>query len=191
MTDNCITDGTAEVEAEKALRTATKAAEAAVSKALQAAALAGLEYAAPHDMQIEAPRSEKVCHSADLACTLFLLQHAANMYQLHATACLKTSVSILKETMTCILSPQAFIQLQVDGRLIERKASAAQQSMLQRAQRREKAQANAAAAQAQMLAAQQVERQSSQRSRHDQGGPATLQQVCAMHCQCTLAADTC
>ena len=91
----------------------------------------------------------------------------------------------------CILLLQASNHLQVDGRLVERKATAAQQSMLQRAQRREKAQVNAAAAQAQMLAAQQAERQSSQRSRHDQGGPATLQQVCAMHCLCTLAADTC
>lgn len=59
-----VSDGVAEAESEKALRSATKAAEAAVSKAMQAAALAGLEFTAPQDMYIEAPRTEKVQQAA-------------------------------------------------------------------------------------------------------------------------------
>lgn len=53
-------DGTAEADAERAVRAASKLAEAAVSKAVQAAALAGLEYRPPADMQLDTPRVAKV-----------------------------------------------------------------------------------------------------------------------------------
>ena len=53
-------DGTAEADAEKAVRAAAKIAEAAVSKAVQAAALAGLEYMPPAGMQLDTPRVAKV-----------------------------------------------------------------------------------------------------------------------------------
>ncbi|KAL3139922.1 hypothetical protein ABBQ38_004212 [Trebouxia sp. C0009 RCD-2024] len=55
-----LADGTAEADAEKAVRAASKIAEAAVSKAVQAAALAGLEYRPPPDMQLDTPRVAKV-----------------------------------------------------------------------------------------------------------------------------------
>lgn len=53
-------DGAAEADAEKAVRAASKIAEAAVSKAVQAAALAGLEYMPPSEMQLDTPRVAKV-----------------------------------------------------------------------------------------------------------------------------------
>lgn len=53
-------DGAAEADAEKAVRAASKIAEAAVSKAVQAAALAGLEYMPPPDLQLDTPRVAKV-----------------------------------------------------------------------------------------------------------------------------------
>ena len=53
-------DGTAEADAQKAVRAALRTAEAAVSKAVQAAALAGLEYRPPPDMQLDTPRVPKV-----------------------------------------------------------------------------------------------------------------------------------
>lgn len=58
-----LADGTAEADAEKAVKAASKNAEAAVSKAVQAAAAAGLEYRPPADMQLDTPRVPKVtCH---------------------------------------------------------------------------------------------------------------------------------
>lgn len=53
-------DGTAEADAERAVKAASKIAEAAVSKAVQAAALAGLEYMPPTDLQLATPRVAKV-----------------------------------------------------------------------------------------------------------------------------------
>ena len=53
-------DGPAEADAERAVRAASKIAEAAVSKAVQAAAMAGLEYMPPPDMQLDTPRVAKV-----------------------------------------------------------------------------------------------------------------------------------
>ena len=53
-------DGPAEADAERAVRVASKIAEAAVSKAVQAAAMAGLEYMPPPDMQLDTPRVAKV-----------------------------------------------------------------------------------------------------------------------------------
>lgn len=61
--------------------------------------------------------------------------------------------------------------------------------MQQRAHRQEKARADAAA-QVQMLAAQQMDRQSSQRNRHNASGPATLQQV-GIYCINAMFADNC
>lgn len=55
-----LADGTAEADAERAFKVASKAAEAAVSKAVQAAAAAGLEYRPPPDMQLDTPRVPKV-----------------------------------------------------------------------------------------------------------------------------------
>ena len=55
-----LADGTAEADAERAVKVASKAAEAAVSKAVQAAAAAGLEYRPPPDMQLDTPRVPKV-----------------------------------------------------------------------------------------------------------------------------------
>lgn len=53
-------DGPVEADAERAVRAASKIAEAAVSKAVQAAAMAGLEYMPPPDMQLDTPRVTKV-----------------------------------------------------------------------------------------------------------------------------------
>ena len=55
-----VADGSAEADAEKAVRVAAKIAESAVSKAVQAAALAGLEYMPPVGMQLDTPRVPKV-----------------------------------------------------------------------------------------------------------------------------------
>lgn len=180
-------DGTAEADAEKALRHATKAAEAAVSRAMQAAAVAGLDYTAPQDMEIDMPRVDKVEHVCSTACPvlssvhILMLHVALRMSRGAPTFCRQSDVSM------------SISDIQVDSRQVERRARAAQQSMLQRAHRREKAQADAA--HAQMLAAQQVDRQASQRHRHSAGGPATLQQVLTCFRTYTLlasdAAKTC
>ncbi len=62
-------DGPAEADAERAVRAASKIAEAAVSKAVQAAAMAGLEYMPPPDMQLDTPRVAKVqIYISCLAC---------------------------------------------------------------------------------------------------------------------------
>ncbi|DBB06539.1 TPA: hypothetical protein ACH3X1_012083 [Trebouxia sp. C0004] len=55
-----LADGSAEADAERAVRAASKIAEAAVSKAVHAAAMAGLEYMPPPDMQLDIPRVAKV-----------------------------------------------------------------------------------------------------------------------------------
>ena len=55
-----LADGTAEADAEKAVKAASRMAEAAVSKAVQAAAAAGLEYRPPPDMQLDTHRVPKV-----------------------------------------------------------------------------------------------------------------------------------
>ena len=76
---NVPADGTAEADAEKAVRAAAKIAEAAVSKAVQAAALAGLEYMPPSDMQLDTPRVAKVPARClqDIADALQLLKSTA------------------------------------------------------------------------------------------------------------------
>ncbi len=62
-------DGPAEADAERAVRAASKIAEAAVSKAVQAAAMAGLEYMPPPNMQLDTPRVAKVkLYISCLAC---------------------------------------------------------------------------------------------------------------------------
>ena len=95
-------DGSAEADAEKAVRAAAKIAEAAVSRAVQAAAQAGIEYMPPVGMQLDTPRVPKVqCHACiclhskphalhQQCCTLHKpLAHCADCNQSNGSLCSK------------------------------------------------------------------------------------------------------